>query len=132
MSPRGSESAPLHEAAGRVTAGDVRSPYDLPLFRNSQMDGFAVIASDVAAAPVSLALIGSVAAGAVTPPAVVEGTAVRVMTGAVMPEGADAVVPVEDTTVADGHVMVRHARGPGEFVRERGSDVRAGGTIVGD
>jgi len=128
----GRESVTLDEAAGRVTAGDVRSPYDLPLFRNSQMDGFAVIASDVAAAPVSLALAGSVAAGAVTPPAVVSGTAMRFMTGAVMPEGADAVVPVEDTTVADGHVVVRHARRPGEYVRERGSDVRAGETIVGD
>jgi molybdopterin molybdotransferase len=126
----GPERVALDEALGRVTAGDVRSPYDLPLFRNSQMDGIAVLASDVAAAPVRLALLGSVPAGAAAPAVVAAGTAVRIMTGAVLPEGADAVVPVEDITVADGQVLVQRARRPGEYVRERGSDVRAGETIV--
>lgn len=107
---RDAESVPLADALGRVTAIAVDSPVDLPLFRNSQMDGFAVVAADLAPLvaagsgsssirSVSLPIVGEVAARPGVPAPLVPGTAVRIMTGAVVPDGADAVVPVEDTSV---------------------------------
>lgn len=130
LSERAAELAPLAMAAGRVTADDVLSPVDLPLFRNSQMDGLAVRAADVAAAPVTLPLAGEVAAGAVDPAPLAPGTAVAIMTGAPVPPGADAVVPVEDTRrVADG-VEILRGRHAGEFVREAGSDLARGAVLV--
>jgi len=123
---RPSETVRLDDALGRVLSYDVSSPVDLPLFRNSQMDGFAVDAASVVDVPVTLSIAATVPAGPAEPAPHVPGTAVRIMTGAVLPEGVDAVVPVEDTEVADGKVTVRRSRGVGEFVRERGSDVRTG------
>src|SRR5690349_22837535 len=97
---RPQEFVPIALAADRVTAAEVRSPLDLPIFRNSQMDGFAVHAADVAVVPVVLPVRGEVAAGAVDPHALQLGTAVAIMTGAPVPAGADAVVPIEDTRAA--------------------------------
>ncbi len=105
---------------------DVCSPVDLPLFRNSQMDGFAVDAASIATVPATLPIVATVPAGPAEPARHVPGTAVRIMTGAVLPEGAEAVVPVEDTEVSDGKVTVHRSRAVGDFVRERGSDVRTG------
>ncbi|QNG19325.1 molybdopterin molybdotransferase MoeA [Rhodococcus triatomae] len=116
----------LSDALGRVLAEDVHSPVDLPLFRNSQMDGYAVDAASVAAAPVTLPVLGVLAAGPAAPARHTPGTALRIMTGAALPEGADAIVPVEDTAGDHRSVTVHRAREAGEFVRERGSDVRAG------
>ncbi|HWH26660.1 MAG TPA: gephyrin-like molybdotransferase Glp, partial [Pseudolysinimonas sp.] len=135
---RGAETLPLLEALGRVTADDIRSPIPLPPFRNSQMDGFAVRATDVARAserePVVLPIQGSVAAAAGTPDALEAGTAIRIMTGAPVPEGADAIVPVEDTTPtgADGveRIAVNRARTAGEYVREPGSDLAADAVLL--
>jgi molybdopterin molybdotransferase len=93
------------------------------------MDGFAVLASSVTAGG-SLPLSGEVAAAAGTPAPLAVGTAVRIMTGAPVPEGADAVVPVEDTTVADGMVTFGHATRAGVFVREAGSDLKAGDELL--
>jgi molybdopterin molybdotransferase len=130
------EIVALSDALSRVTTAPVPSPVDLPLFRNSQMDGFAVRAADVAGAPVSLPVVGEVAARAGEPAALRPGTAVRIMTGAVVPEGADAIVPVEDTHPSDpdrpGHdgVVVERSRRAGEYVRERGSDVREGDELL--
>ena len=126
----GVETVELDDALGRVTALAVLSPVDLPLFRNSQMDGFAVRAADVAHAPVSLPVAGEVAARPSDPPPLRPGTAVRIMTGAVVPEGADAVVPVEDTLADTTSVSISRGRATGEFVRERGSDVRAGDELL--
>lgn len=126
MLTRPSETVRLDGALGRVLAYDVSSPVDLPLFRNSQMDGFAVDAASVTAVPVTLPIVATVAAGPAEPAPHAPGTAVRIMTGAVLPEGADAVVPVEDTEVSDGKVTVLRSRTAGEFVRDRGSDVRTG------
>jgi molybdopterin molybdotransferase len=125
---------PLEEAFGLVLAQDVRSPVDLPRFDNSAMDGYAVRAEDVAAAdpeePLLLPVLGDIPAGAGEPRRLRPGTAWRIMTGAPVPEGADAVVPVEDT---DGHpreVQIRRPAAPGRHIRRAGEDLRAGQVIV--
>jgi molybdopterin molybdotransferase len=128
------ESLPLAEAAGRISAADIRSEVDLPLFRNAQMDGFAVRADDVRRTPVALEVAGDIPAGHETPIVHTPGTAIRIMTGAPVPAGADAVIPVEDTELVLGRdddltgavVEIRRARQRGEYVRERGSDLRRG------
>ena len=121
------QSALLDDALGRVTAEPVHSPVDLPLFRNSQMDGFAVRAADL---PGILTIAGEVSARPSDPPPLEPGTAVRIMTGAVVPEGADAVVPVEDTSVDGDRVTIERTRSVGEFVRNRGSDVEQGDELL--
>jgi len=130
---------PLAEALGRVTASVVRSPIDLPLFRNSQMDGYAVRSADLAQLPVSLPVTGDIPAGPANPPALTPGTAVRIMTGAVVPEGADCVVPVEDVEVEPGvggdpldgaMVKILVGRASGDFVRDRASDLAAGAELL--
>lgn len=125
------EHVALDDARGRVTATDVASPVDLPLFRNSQMDGFALRAADIQAVPARLRVVGEVAAGpAETPLVGGSGRAVRIMTGAPIPTDADVVVPVEATT-ADGEWIVVHTpRSAGDYVRERGSDIRAGDRLL--
>jgi len=124
------EMLPLERALGRIVSDDVASPIDLPPFRNSQMDGYAVRAADVASAPVSLPVVGEVAAAPGSPAPLAPGTAVRIMTGAAVPDGADAIIPVEDTLAAGEHVSVSRGRSAGEYVREPGSDLRAGAVIV--
>lgn len=144
LADRPTEEVSIHrEVLGRVLAHDVVAPGPLPRFRNSQMDGFAVRAADVASAapgaPVTLPVAGDVAAAPGEPAPLEPGTAVRIMTGAPVPDGADAVVPVEDTDhvtfnrAADTHatkVTVARGRGVGEFVREPGSDVAAGAVVL--
>lgn len=127
---RDAETVPLAAALGRVTAADVVTPIPLPPFRNSQMDGFAVRASDVSGAPVDLPLAGEIAAAPGEPAPLAPGTAVRIMTGAPVPSGADAVVPVEDTTVRGSTVSISRPRRAGEYVREAGSDLVSGGVVV--
>lgn len=129
LAPR-PETIPVNDALGRVTSAAVLSPVDLPLFRNSQMDGFAVRSADVAPAPTTLPIVGEVAARPSSPPDLTPGTAVRIMTGAVVPNGADAVIPVEDTTSEGGTVTISRGRSVGEFVRERGSDLRTGDELL--
>ena len=121
------EALRLDDALDRVTAAAVHSPVDLPLFRNSQMDGFAVRSADL---PGTLPIVGEVSARPSDPPALQPGTAVRIMTGAVVPEGADAVVPVEDAVLDGDTVTVEKTRMPGEYVRDRGSDVRRGAQLL--
>jgi molybdopterin molybdotransferase len=124
------EELVLRDALGRMTATDLHSPVDLPLFRNSQMDGFAVRAADLGEGDTTLPIVGEVAARAGEPAALAPGTTVRIMTGAVVPDGADAVVPVEDTSAAGATVTIRRPRAAGEYVRDRGSDVRAGDLLL--
>jgi molybdopterin molybdotransferase len=122
------------EARGRVLADDVSSDRDVPPFTNSAMDGYAVRAGDTspasAAEPVRLEVLGEIRAGVAPPTSVRPSTALRIMTGAVMPEGADAVVRVEDTAESDGRVDIRVAVEPGTSVRHAGSDIRRGDRIA--
>jgi molybdopterin molybdotransferase len=136
---KGATELPLAEALGRVTASVVRSPIDLPLFRNSQMDGYAVRSADLEQFPVSLPVTGDIPAGPANPPVLTPGTAVRIMTGAVVPEGADCVVPVEDVEVEPGvggdpldgaMVKILVGRASGDFVRDRASDLAAGAELL--
>ncbi|GAA1521208.1 gephyrin-like molybdotransferase Glp [Nocardioides humi] len=139
-SARAPESVPAAGAAGRVLAAAVASPEPLPAFDNSAMDGYAVRAADVAGAgadsPVRLTVAGEIPAGAAAG-TLAPGTAHRIMTGAPVPAGADAIVEVEQTDGGTDVVTVRAAREAGSFVRARGGDVAVGdpvlaaGTLVG-
>ncbi len=129
------QDTPLMEARGRVLADDVSSDRDVPPFTNSAMDGYAVRAGDTspasAAEPVRLEVLGEIRAGVAPPTSVRLSTALRIMTGAVMPEGADAVVRVEDTAERDGRVVdIRVAVEPGTSVRQAGSDIRRGDRVA--
>ena len=132
------EKVPIGEADGRVLAEDVSATIDLPPFANSSVDGFAVRAVDVASAsasaPVRLPVAGDIPAGAAHTTYLAEGQAARIMTGAPVPPGADAIVPIEATTFKrtsmgaplPAEVLVREATSPGANVRQAGLDVRAG------
>ena len=127
------EPISLRAARGRVLAEDVRSDRDVPPFANSAMDGYAVRANDVrhasATQPAQLRVLGEIRAGAAPPAAVQPQTALRIMTGAMVPEGSDAVVRVEDTTERDGMVEVRVAVPAGTSFRAAGSDLRRGDLV---
>jgi molybdopterin molybdotransferase len=125
--PNGTERVDLHAARGRVLARDVTSVGELPPWPASAMDGYAVRAADL---PGTLRVLETVAAGAVPTHTVGPGTATRIMTGAPVPDGADAVVMVEDTVTEGEHVVVRTTLRPGQHVRPRGSEVRAGAVVL--
>lgn len=120
----------LEEAAGLALAEPVIALHDLPPFANSAMDGYAVIASDVTAAPVTLEVLEGVAAGSVPTGKVRPGTAIQIMTGAPLPEGADAVVPVEDTEPQPGVVRILKGVAVGASIRAAGGDVPQGTTVL--
>ena len=120
----------LADAVGLALAEPVIAGHDLPPFANSAMDGYAVIAADVAAPPVVLPVLEDVAAGSVPTQPVEPGTAIKIMTGAPMPAGADAVVPVEDTEPGVGQVRILAAVPAGESVRPAGDDVAAGTVVL--
>ncbi|MGL4340266.1 MAG: molybdopterin molybdotransferase MoeA [Rhodoglobus sp.] len=124
------ETVTLDEALDRVIASAVASPVDLPLFRNSQMDGFAVRSADLATMPTTLMITGEVAARPSNPLPLLPGSTVRIMTGGVMPPGADTVIPVEEVTVDEGRVSITQPRRAGDFVRDRGSDIRCGAQLL--
>lgn len=136
------EHKPLLECLGQVLASDVRSDADVPPLDNSAMDGFALRAADIAGAaataPVVLDVIDQVAAGYVSSRTVKPGTAIRIMTGAPLPAGADTVVPFEDTDEATrsrhGEALWRigilTATRPGANVRKRGEDIARGQLVV--
>ena len=125
---------PLFDALGLVAARDVTANEDVPPFRNSAMDGFAVRAADTQTAsrgaPAVLRVDGMVAAGATPGGPLGPGTAVRIMTGAPLPDGADAVVRFEETEFAAGAVCVARPVPPRENVREPGEDVRRGEVVI--
>jgi molybdopterin molybdotransferase len=124
------ERVPLERAHGRVLAEAAIAQVDLPPFASSAMDGYAVRAADVQSVPASLSIVGEAAAGHPAPRAVAPGEAVAISTGAVVPDGADAVVPIERTGPANGRVEVRDPVIAGAHVRPRGGDVRAGATLM--
>lgn len=121
---------PVREARGCVLAADVVATEPVPPFANTAVDGYAVRASDVATVPVDLRVIGEVAAGAVASLALTEGTAIRIMTGAPIPDGSDAIVMVEDTErVGADMVRINKSVSVGDAIRAQGSDVTEGTTV---
>ena len=128
------ERIPLRSALGRVLAEDVVSPVEHPPWDNSSMDGYAVRGVDVRAAslasPVRLDVLETVRAGQRPSRVLEKGAAIRVMTGAPVPEGADTVIRVEDTDAGERVVEVRDVRDVGRNVRPRGEDLRRGAIAV--
>jgi molybdopterin molybdotransferase len=125
---------PLMEALGLAVAEDVAAPIALPSFDNSGMDGYAVVHRDVAAAseesPVHLPVVGEIGAGQAQLLAMSPGTAVKIMTGAPVPAGADAVVPYEWTDRGVAQVRISRAPTEGQHVRRAGEDVAEGDLLV--
>ncbi len=134
VAPLPPERVPLLDALGRVLAASVRSPVSIPAWDNSAMDGYAVRAADIAGAsttaPVSLPVLETVAAGEFPSRALEQGTAMRIMTGAPVPEGADSVVRVEDTDGGIARVMVQSERDARRNVRPRGEDIHEGDEVL--
>ncbi len=124
----------VDEALGHTLAEDVSSTEPLPSFANSAMDGYAVRSQDVRGAsistPVTLQVLGEVAAGSTNVPVLEAHTAMRIMTGAPLPPGADAIIPVEATTERNDRVEIVRAAVGGEFVRTVGQDVPAGQLLL--
>jgi molybdopterin molybdotransferase len=121
------ESVPIAGAGGRVTAEDVRARVGLPPFPSSAMDGFAVQAADL---PGTLRIVGESAAGSPFDGPVEAGAAVAISTGAVVPDGADAVVPIENVSRQDNTVDITGSSEPGAHVRPRGGDVATGEVVI--
>ena len=140
VEPLSAETVAVGDALGRVLAEDAFARVTLPPWDNSAMDGYAVRATDVAAAgasnPVRLRVTGESAAGVVPTGIVTPGTAMRVLTGAMLPVGADAVVPVEETDARQGvadlppEVGIHRVAVAGAHVRRRGSDLREGDRLA--
>jgi molybdopterin molybdotransferase len=140
--PVQTETVHLTESSNRVLAEDIHAADDLPLFDNSSMDGFAVRAADVTDAssdsPRSLRVVADIPAGSSPTVSLAPGQAARIMTGAQMPDGADAVVPVEETdfhdrssgTTAPEEVQIYRGVKPGSNVRPRGMDIRANDVVI--
>jgi molybdopterin molybdotransferase len=140
--PIGTETLSLAECARRVLAADVAAQNNLPSFDNSSMDGFAVIASDLAdaapASPRTLQVVADIPAGANPDVSLNPGQAARIMTGAPMPKGADAVIPVEETdfhnripgTPAPKTVTAYKSLKAGDYIRAQGTDVQSGQPVL--
>lgn len=124
------ERLPVARAAGRLLAEDVHSAIALPPFRNAQMDGYAARADELAVLPVTLPVAGVAPAASQVPRGLPAGHLLRIMTGAPLPDGADCVVPVEDTRAGEGTATVLASRIAGDFVRTAGSDLARGGRVV--
>ena len=130
LAPMPAEEVALYDARGRVLAADVVAATALPSFDNSAMDGYAVRAAEVAGAPVALPVAFDIPAGRTDVPPLPEGAVARIMTGAPVPEGADAIVPVEQTDGATEVVAIKAAAEVGTYVRRAGEDVAAGDVVL--
>lgn len=127
-SRRGTEMVPICAALDRVLAAELTAPTDVPRFRSSAMDGYAVLDLEAGAA---LAVIGESRAGEPYPGQLQSGQAVRISTGAMVPDAAVAVVRQEDATARDGEVEIHVASKPGQNLRLPGEDMRAGQLVLG-
>jgi len=128
VEPLPAERVELADAAGRVLAEPARAVVDLPPFRSSAMDGFAVRAADT---PGRLPVVARVAAGRPAARPLAAGEAMGIATGGVVPDGADAVVPIEHVTVEGDGVEIPAAAMAGANVRPRGGDVVSGSVVIG-
>jgi molybdopterin molybdotransferase len=130
----GAETVLLVEGLGRVVAAPIVAGRDLPPWDNSSMDGYALRAADTTAAsserPVRLRVLGEIPAGVVAGQPVAPGEAYRILTGAPMPTGADAVIPQEEVRRDGGSLMVSRPVTPRDFVRPRGEDIRVGDEVL--
>lgn len=136
------EQVALPDALGRVLAAPITAQDNLPPFANSSMDGYAFIAADLVGAtgdhPATLQVIGDIAAGSAPTIHITRDTAVRIMTGAPIPPGADAVIPVEDTNEnwrdkarpLPATIQINRAVNPGDYIRPPGGDIQAGQTVL--
>ncbi len=127
------EMVALPASRGRVLAEEIRSPRDVPPFRNSAMDGYAVRSADISGAtadrPSKLEVLETIGAGSVARNSVGVGQSIRIMTGAPVPDGADTVVRVEDTEPGDDLVAIRVAVADGSNIRHPGEDVASGDLV---
>jgi molybdopterin molybdotransferase len=134
FAPLEAEHVPIVQAVGRVLAEDIYADEDIPPYANSSMDGYAVQAADTTGAtsesPARLCVIGELPAGSYPERQVTPRTAIRIMTGAPIPPGADAVVKVEDTGTDGEYVQVFFEVGAGNYVRPAGEDVHAGSLVL--
>src|SRR5258706_5767548 len=128
----GTEQVAFTDALGRVLREDVRARVDVPQGDNTAMDGYAVRADDIASTPVSLRVIENLPAGTVATKRVDTGTAIRIMTGALMPDGADTVAHVEITDAGLEIVNVNEPLRRGTNIRKRGEDMHAGDVVLAD
>ncbi|MBE7415602.1 MAG: molybdopterin molybdotransferase MoeA [Deltaproteobacteria bacterium] len=132
--PLGIESVPVERALGRVLGEDVKARGGNPPWDNSAMDGYALRAADTSGAspekPVRLKVLYDLPAGRTPGEPVAGGSAVRIMTGAPVPQGADSVVMVERTEPGDGFVLVKAQARPGDNIRRQGEDFKAGETVI--
>jgi molybdopterin molybdotransferase len=126
LAPLGEEEVPVAAAHGRVLARDVAAAVPLPSFDNSAMDGYAARSADLAALPVRLPVADDVPAGRTGVDPLAPGTVQRIMTGALLPPGADVVVPVELTDARTDVVEIRDAPAAGTHLRRTGEDITAG------
>ncbi len=125
----GAEKVDIADAVGRVLRADIVADTDLPPFDRSQMDGFAVVAADTKNAPVTLKIVGESAAGKGWHKMMAHGEAVRIMTGAPVPEGADSIQKVEVTKESDAHVAILEPTEKGRFIVRQSSEIKKGKTI---
>jgi len=143
FSALGAETIPLNSAAGRVLAENILSGYDLPLFPNSSMDGFAVRSNDVVGAtsdkPKTLKVVDDIPAGKVSLMTIEKDQTSRIMTGAPLPDGADAVIPIEDTNQFNPgkqseplplEIQVFRTIQFGDYVRQKGEDIHSGEKVL--
>jgi len=121
------EPVPIEEAAGRVLAQGARAAVDLPPFPSSAMDGFAVRAADT---PGRLPVVERIPAGAPAAGSLEPGEAMGIATGGVVPDGADAVIPIEYVADNDNEIEVQRAAEAGDHIRPRGGDIRAGEVVA--
>src|SRR5262249_30776649 len=127
VQPLDGEPVAVAEASGRVLAEDARAVVDLPPFRSSAMDGFAVRAEDT---PGRLPVVAHIAAGVPAPRSLEAGGAMAIATGGVVPDGADSVVPIEYVAEHDNEVEIPETVSESDNVRPRGGDVGAGDVVV--
>jgi len=129
VTPLGAEKVETLEALGRVLSEDIVAPWDMPLWDNTAMDGYALNSEDCQESAI-LQLAGFLPAGGTMTDAVRRGTVVKILTGAPIPPGADAVVPFEEADEADGYVAIRVKVKRGDHIRFKGEDVKTGETIL--
>ena len=130
VKPLEAERVPIERAAGRVLAEPAAAAVDLPPFPSSAMDGFALRAADTERVPVTLPVVARIAAGAPASRPLAPGEAMAIATGGAVPEGADAVVPIELVEEAEDTLTVREPVPAGANVRDRGGDVHAGQEVL--